>query len=956
MDISSMLEVEVQEVAESKENVTPTQKTQSTFSCQNFSKEENDFYKLTYGSDVASVRFLRLHCTGCDEHIGSAPAEKHNMTEHPVLRTLLCAKCREFYGDGTFEQGDDATDMFCRWCANGGNLYCCSYCSNTFCSKCIKRNFDPPTIKRIEAEDSWKCFVCDPKDLFPLRSITRALMTHIETVTKILENDRRMGPKEVEEKMHLDETKCCSRKRKRRRRRTLSNSDDDEEEDVNYVPENERPDTPPSKKRKIRRQWTQVNDRNGYMDHEYYNNKQTTKVEPDIDPADLLIPCEQTMIEGDTEIINPNDSETPGEMPNKEVSSPQVRPQIVRQVPVSVNAQKQTYQQMGSNNSMAINTVPLANLLKVALSSGAKKIKVTHTANQKLVAVPVSAMPKSVASSNITFVKPATHFLVPKNIAKNMQVSAQQQQQLVTTPQQNQPNVIDLDSDDEPAVVGNFSNNKIKSYTRNINTDQSKNSGDTYAVETIDSNGEDDEPMVISTSPRTSVSRSRGTNRNTDDLPNSMSDMVPITIQHRDQRFKKMLILQSQEIDNALGELKTKILKLVQMSNMKSQEADLLNSAAQCTKRFHRAIRKTLVELSQINDRVVRDYVHWKKKNGKIPTLESQEKGNEEKTKDKSRYKPQSSDHDLTLEMTCVRESASESESDDDDSVNAADYSMEAVNVPSEFSQILDHLTIFKRKPTALKAVGDSSVVTEDKACQAYDVPWRDYEKCIGYSLLTRSEYDPKSQKETLRPVVVPDENFGKYQEQYLFYLQHIEDFGIETDELKGLPDPNHIPLKDLIDGTSPFIMDMLERLSPVTLSNGCSSPPSQHENAAENPDATSETTNNFHSSPLAVAMDISSSPPSNSNNENENENSETLPTTAIITSTEAIATDDQETEKSSDDNVATSKAVEELVKMVTKLSEDLRNENNANANAAIAEIEDICTVTSNNDECTSMD
>ena len=27
------------------------------------------------------------------------------MFEHPVLRTLLCAKCREFYGDGTFEQG-----------------------------------------------------------------------------------------------------------------------------------------------------------------------------------------------------------------------------------------------------------------------------------------------------------------------------------------------------------------------------------------------------------------------------------------------------------------------------------------------------------------------------------------------------------------------------------------------------------------------------------------------------------------------------------------------------------------------------------------------------------------------------------------------------------------------------------------------------------------------------------
>ena len=55
---------------------------------------------------MASVRYRRLHCTCCDEHVGSAPSEAYNMHEHPVLRTLLCAKCREFYGEGTFEQGN----------------------------------------------------------------------------------------------------------------------------------------------------------------------------------------------------------------------------------------------------------------------------------------------------------------------------------------------------------------------------------------------------------------------------------------------------------------------------------------------------------------------------------------------------------------------------------------------------------------------------------------------------------------------------------------------------------------------------------------------------------------------------------------------------------------------------------------------------------------------------------
>lgn len=49
----------------------------------------------------------------------------------------------------------------------------------------------------------------------------------------------------------------------------------------------------------------------------YYNNRQTTKTEPDVDPADFLIPCEQTMIEGDTEILNPSDTDDSAVTQNK---------------------------------------------------------------------------------------------------------------------------------------------------------------------------------------------------------------------------------------------------------------------------------------------------------------------------------------------------------------------------------------------------------------------------------------------------------------------------------------------------------------------------------------------------------------------------------------------------------------------------------------------------------------
>jgi hypothetical protein len=44
------------------------------------------------------------------------------------------------------------------------------------------------------------------------------------------------------------------------------------------------------------------------------------------------------------------------------------------------------------------------------------------------------------------------------------------------------------------------------------------------------------------------------------------------------------------------------------------------------------------------------------------------------------------------------------------------------------------------------------------------------------------------------------------------------------------LTDPNHIPLNDLMDSPTPLIIDMLERFSPIDLSNGCTSPPLTHE------------------------------------------------------------------------------------------------------------------------------
>ncbi|CAD1468215.1 unnamed protein product, partial [Heterotrigona itama] len=290
---------------------------------------------------VSSIRFQRLHCTACDIHIGSAPANAHNMFEHPVLRTLLCAKCRDFYGDGTFEQGDDATDMFCRWCANGGNLYCCSFCSNTFCYKCIKRNFDPILRKKIEADERWKCFVCDPKDLYKARGTCWALLKHVQTMNRIFQNNSKLSQDEIDNRMNTDESKCCPRRRKRKRRKNGSNS---EEDDETYMPK-QIASCPVSKRRKKGR--GRAGFSNGSND-KYEALDDTLMDNSEIFPP--LLSCEQTMVECENATVSGDGT-------------------IISQLQVNPNHHKESpsiAQQPTMYNTAVLNVVANSNFLQPA--------------------------------------------------------------------------------------------------------------------------------------------------------------------------------------------------------------------------------------------------------------------------------------------------------------------------------------------------------------------------------------------------------------------------------------------------------------------------------------------------------------------------------------------------------------------------------------------------------------
>lgn len=59
--------------------------------------------------------------------------------------------------------------LYCRWCANGGEMVCCDKCTSAYCKQCIIRNFSRKKFTEINDCDRWDCFQCDPKPIFPQR-------------------------------------------------------------------------------------------------------------------------------------------------------------------------------------------------------------------------------------------------------------------------------------------------------------------------------------------------------------------------------------------------------------------------------------------------------------------------------------------------------------------------------------------------------------------------------------------------------------------------------------------------------------------------------------------------------------------------------------------------------------------------------------------------------------------
>nr|XP_054586594.1 transcriptional regulator ATRX [Nothobranchius furzeri] len=134
-------------------------------------------------------------CTACGRQVNHF--RRDSLYQHPVLKVLICKTCYNYYSSDDISKDGDGMDEQCRWCAEGGNLICCDYCSNAFCKKCILRNLGRKELSGI-LESKWYCYVCSPEPLFDLVMACNAVLENIDNLCSQQRKKNRVEPDKSE--------------------------------------------------------------------------------------------------------------------------------------------------------------------------------------------------------------------------------------------------------------------------------------------------------------------------------------------------------------------------------------------------------------------------------------------------------------------------------------------------------------------------------------------------------------------------------------------------------------------------------------------------------------------------------------------------------------------------------------------------------------------------------------
>ncbi|XP_033829398.1 transcriptional regulator ATRX isoform X2 [Periophthalmus magnuspinnatus] len=141
----------------------------------------------------------KVSCTGCGKQVNQF--QSNSVYEHPVLKVLVCKACYYYYTSDDISKDSDGMDEQCRWCAEGGKLICCDYCSNAFCKKCILRNLGRKELSVITDENSkWHCYVCRAEPLQDLVCECHSVMEQIKTHGKQKKTEKNEEPGKMKDK------------------------------------------------------------------------------------------------------------------------------------------------------------------------------------------------------------------------------------------------------------------------------------------------------------------------------------------------------------------------------------------------------------------------------------------------------------------------------------------------------------------------------------------------------------------------------------------------------------------------------------------------------------------------------------------------------------------------------------------------------------------------------------
>uniref|UniRef100_A0A673GVH8 DNA helicase n=1 Tax=Sinocyclocheilus rhinocerous TaxID=307959 RepID=A0A673GVH8_9TELE len=123
-----------------------------------------------------------FNCTACGQQVNHF--QRDSVLQHPALHVLICKSCFKYYMSDDISKDEDGMDEQCRlvWCAEGGNLMCCDYCSNAFCKKCVLRNLGRKELSEIMNEESkWHCYVCRPEPLQDFVKTCEKVLLNLES-------------------------------------------------------------------------------------------------------------------------------------------------------------------------------------------------------------------------------------------------------------------------------------------------------------------------------------------------------------------------------------------------------------------------------------------------------------------------------------------------------------------------------------------------------------------------------------------------------------------------------------------------------------------------------------------------------------------------------------------------------------------------------------------------------